>query len=355
LAEQALAEALRGHESTFSTEIEGQSVRIFTRPAVARGEIIGAVQVAQELNEIQRMRESQIWTLLLFLPIGLAIAAVGAQFLVRRSLGPVAQVTTAASQIGAGDLSQRLDVVGDDEMARLASTFNDMLGRLQRRFTADVSHELRTPLARLRLTTSNALEGQPSPEAMRQAVETADKSGQVMSRMVQQLLTLARADAGQLSWQPEVLDLRALTADTLGELVLPEKPSVELLAPEEPVYAFVDPDHATRILTNLVENAVRHTPRDGSIRVELASLGDNAVIKVADTGEGIRPEHLDKVWDRFYRADAARSSDTGGSGLGLSIVRSLVDANGGSVEIQSSFGKGTTVTVSLPSKPRKDS
>jgi heavy metal sensor kinase len=363
---QTLSAALHGQMQFADTQYQGEPIRVVSAPMRANGRVIGAVQVAQEVRNIDLLWRAQVGTLALFLPLAILAAAAGAYALTGRTLSPIRRLTRAASEISHSDLSRRLDVSGDDEIGELAATFNKMLARLetsfmeiegayakmaraydqQQRFTADAAHELRTPLTRLRLATSSALQEAESPEEMKRALQTADRAANSMTRLVQDLLMLAKADSGQLPLHLESVDLRVVVADAL-ENVCDGRP-IDSAFDERPLMISADAEHLQRVITNLTENACRHTPADRSIRVETVRAKDYAVVSIRDTGEGIAAEHLPRIFDRFYRADAARTRGDGGSGLGLAICKNLVEAHGGRIEIESSPGVGTTVRTIFP-------
>lgn len=365
--ERAAKLAFAGHDGFTEIDHDGVPVRVYTVPVRRSGHIVGALQVGHEIGEVQEMLAQQVKLLLIMLPFAAAGGAGGAVWLANRMLRPVTAVTRAAAGIGETDLSRRLEVQGDDEMAQLSRTFNGMLGRLgsafaerndaytrlekayqnARRFTADASHELRTPLARLRLTTSAALDNAETSEELRIALKKVDHQTVGMASLVDQLLTLSRADAGQLPMHRERLDLRVVVADAI-DTYSEEDPRILGTFPDGQVLVMADESHLKRVITNLVENARRHTAPDGRIAVTVKQVDGQAVIEVTDNGEGIGPEHLPQIFDRFYRVDASRRRKDGGSGLGLAIVRDLVEAHGGKVTAESALGKGTTFRVSLP-------
>lgn len=363
----ALTHALAGNATYSTVRYRGATIRVYSRPIVQGGQVMGAVQFARELTDLDLLWSAQLRTLAIVLPLAVVAAAAAAYFLTGRTLRPVGQMTRSAAAITSSqDLSRRLEVAGDDEMADLATTFNDMLARLQRsfsdlrgayanleraydqqqRFTADASHELRTPLTRLRLATSAALRPDVSKEEMHDALATADRAANAMSRLVQQLLTLARVDAGELGLQTEPVDLRVVVAEGLEQANLARE--VETAFAQEQLIVNVDPEQVRRVIINFVENAARHTPADRRIRVEALRHGEQAVICVKDAGEGIAAEHLPHLFERFYRADSARARKDGGSGLGLAICKNLIEAHGGRVEIESQLGIGTTVRAFFP-------
>jgi two-component system OmpR family sensor kinase len=351
--------AMRGQRVFSTIRVDGERLRVLSVPMTRRGEIVGVVQVARALGEFDRLEASQFRMLVTLLPLALLIAGLGALFLTERALRPVRDVTEAAARISAKDLSQRLAVKGHDELAQLASTFNGMIERLetafeqQRRFTADASHELRTPLTRIKLTTSEALDGEHTPEEYVAALRIADRAAETMQQLVEQLLLLARADGGQLRINPEPVEVEPLLAEAAELFRQPGGPRVEVAAPVSDLRVNGDPVWLASIVRNLVENAVRHTPADGTVTLSAEQRNGRSCIRVSDTGEGIAPEHLPHLTERFYRADAARArsgqGSKGGTGLGLAIVRTLVEAQQGSLELESEPGRGTTATVWLPS------
>ena len=352
----AVASALRGGSGFTDVLLDEVPLRVFTAPTTLGSGESGAVQVAAEVGDFSRFWAKQMETTAWFVPVALLVAGIGGLFLANRALRPIQQVTTLAAEIGATDLGKRLPVQGTDELATMAVTFNAMLARLdrslreteatlerQRQFTADASHELRTPLARIKLTSSVALATATEPDDLRQALTTVDEAADAVSRLVQQLLTLARADAGQLaagSCDAEAAVREALSAFQDARLQADLTPGVR---------AAISHDALARIVSNLVENALRYTPAHGSIHVRLASEAAQVTLEVRDTGEGIAPEHLPHVTKRFYRADAARSREDGGCGLGLAIVQALAEAAHGTLSVESQVGTGTTVRVVLPS------
>ncbi|HTQ08465.1 MAG TPA: HAMP domain-containing sensor histidine kinase [Fimbriimonadaceae bacterium] len=366
----ALRRALRGESVYSDGEFDNEPIRIFTTP-IRQGPNQGdVVQVARETSDLHHIWSAQLWTMLLFLPGAVLAAAAGAFFLTSRATRPLANLKRAANAISEQDLSQRLEIEGEDEFAELGETFNAMLHRLdksftdlrsayteleqaheaQKRFTADVSHELRTPLTRLRLATSTALSAGSTNEDRTKALKVADQAAESMSRLVQEMLVLARADSGQLKIRHEPIDLRSLAADVL-ESYAPDGTEMIADLQDSPVKVEGDPDHLQRVLTNLIDNSIRYTPKGGFVKVSVAAEPDWALVSVADSGVGIAAEHLPHLCERFYRVDHARARDDGGAGLGLAICKTIVEAHGGHITFESSPGKGTTVTIRLPRQP----
>lgn len=370
--------SLRG-DSLYSTiTVNGERVRVFSAPMRLPDGQEGVVQAAHPLGEQQRLADSQFRTLLLLIPLALLVAGGGGLFLTNRALRPVRDVTQAAAEIGAGDLSRRLKVTGKDELAELSVTFNGMIARLQetfgglehanaelaqaysrlerafeeqRRFTGDASHELRTPLTRIKGSTSLALCGPHDADSYREALEVADEAADTMARIVQDLLLLARSDAGQLPVRLSPISIEDVLHRSLAGLRDQPGAAIRLEIPPGNTRVLGDLDHLARLFSNLLENALRHTPRDGAITVSARPRGDVLEVTVRDTGEGIPPEHLPHVCERFYRVDQARTGGRGGTGLGLAICQSIVQAHGGTLTLRSRPGHGTAVTVTLPLAP----
>jgi two-component system, OmpR family, sensor kinase len=285
--------------------------------------------------------------------------------LIRAVLAPLRQMAATSRAIAAGDLAQRVgEPASHDELADLAAAFNDMVDRLasllasQRRFLADASHELRTPLTALAGGMEMLVLGadRADPAARARLLRLLQGETERMGRLVDDLMMLTRLDArGAAALSLAPVDLRALAGQVVEEsrLLAPEL-TVRLQAPPDAVTVLGDADRLHQVLLNLCTNARAHTPPGGTITVTVASAADSAPkekarLSVTDTGEGVPPDHLPHIWDRFYRADQARERQGGGGlGLGLAIVRAIVENHGGKVDITSTLGVGTTVTVVLP-------
>ncbi len=285
------------------------------------------------------------------------MAAVGGAFLTGRMILPVRDMTRAAGRIGAQDLSQRLPAAGHDEFSELAATFNGLLERLekafeqQRRFTADASHELRTPLTAILANTSLTLAGPATLAESTQALQATQRAATRMNRIVQDLLGLARSDAGQVEMDLEPIPIRPLLEAAVEALAGSNHAPVHFDVPPEPLFIVGD-DHAlTRLFTNLLDNAARHTSPSGRITVTASRESSLVNVTVADTGEGIPPEHLPHVCERFYRVDPARARAGGGTGLGLAISQSIIEAHGGTLSLESQVAVGTRVCVTLSVAP----
>ena len=333
---------------------------------------IGAVIVGERLNTMQETLNSLRQVLMVASGLGILLAMAGGWMMAGRALRPVDQVTAAAARIASGDgtsssLAARLPVPpADDELARLSSTFNAMLDRLQasfraqERFVADASHELRTPLTAIRgnvdVLSRQTRNGSRSlmPADLEPALDDIRIESDRMRRLLDDLLLLARSDAGEGGQQFPItreagVRLDAIARDavrTAGSLTHGQL--LELEAPR-PVLIDGDPDRLRQLIMILLDNAIRHTPAGGHVRVAVASGADGTVrVAVRDDGEGITPEHLPHVFERFYRADGARGRASGGTGLGLAIARAICRAHGGEIDVKSNPGQGSTFIATLP-------
>jgi signal transduction histidine kinase len=355
--QQAYARSLAGRTVYSTIEVRGTPMRILSIPIERRGQFEEVLQLAYPLDGVLREIDALTNTLLALVPVGLLAAGLGGAFLTGRALRPVREIAGTAARLGASDLSERLPVTGRDEFSELSSSINAMLARLetaferQRRFTADASHELRTPLSIVKANTSLALEHPWPEERYREFLAAIDTAAGRQSRIVEELLFLARADAGKLAGDVGPVCLIEVLEEAVEAVSRPGQPSVRLEPIDPALMVSGSGSELTRLFTNLLENAVRHTPPEGSVTVSAAADATSVTVTVADSGEGIAPEHLPYLGERFYRVDAARAADTGGTGLGLAICRSITEAHGGRMTIESQLGKGTAVRVRLPLCP----
>lgn len=284
-------------------------------------------------------------------------AALTALLLGRRVVRPISALTVASRRLGSGDLANRVPVTGHDEIADLAREFNRMAASLadseerQRRLIADVAHELRTPLANLRGYLEGLADGvlRPDPELFASLHEEA----LLQQRIVDDLQDLALAEAGALAYHRTAVDLTELVeVCRTAHAAVAEAAGVVLTAVASgPAGVVADPDRLRQVLGNLIRNAVAATPPGGRVTLSVGVIDDRAIVQVRDTGRGVAPEDLPHLFDRLWRADRARGGadrSRGGSGLGLAIARQIVTDHGGTIDVTSTVGVGTTVTVSLP-------
>jgi heavy metal sensor kinase len=375
---KALKNATEGY-GTFETVVNGGEypLRVFTFPIVVRGQMVNVLQVGMSLEGLHRERQNFLWALATLTPLALILAGGGGWLLANRVLRPVDRMTQAARRIEAERLTERLEgAETDDELGRLAHTLNEMLARLEagfaqvRRFSADASHELRTPLTILKGEIEVALRSAREPAEYQRVLESAHEEVERMARLVDDLLMLSRADAGALRWDKEPVELDRLVEDVAkrGEILARARGVQVSIHTLEPLIAHGDEQRLRQLLLNLVDNAVKYTLASGRVtlslrRAEEAFSGSPtpspdavpdrppsgwAEIAVTDTGVGIPPDALPRIFDRFYRVDGARSREAGGTGLGLCIAKTIAEAHAGRIEVASTPGAGSTFTVRLP-------
>lgn len=349
-----LAEA-RARSSSFVTT---NGLRIAVVPLSANQDL-GFATVAEPLSVIEAGLRTLRRYFFAGVPIVLLLASAGGYFLARKSLSPIASMDRQTQRISAENLSARLDVNNPrDELGRLALTINDVLGRLenafkeQQRFIADASHELRTPLAVLRGETEVALTRTRTVEEYQDSLLLIKDEAERLSRIVEDLFILARQpiDTG-VSLVTEPVSLNDAVRDCVRAaqvLAVQKGVRLETETSVESIVLNGDEELIKRMLLNLLENAVKFTPKDGEIGIRLSRQNGSAHIVVRDTGIGIPQADQLRVFDRFFRVDKARSRAFGGAGLGLSIVAWIVEAHRGTIKVVSTPGKGTKFTVELP-------
>lgn len=291
-------------------------------------------------------------------PALLVVASLGGYWMSHRALAPVDEITQAARGIGAQDLARRLTVhKTGDELERLADTLNEMLVRLdgafQRvtRFTADASHELRSPVAVMRASAELALRKSRSEEEYREALAQILREAEKVSHLIDQLLVLARADSGSAVLPMNPTDLRETVhsaCNQLGHMAESKGLALSEQLPDRNLVVNGDALSLERLFLILLDNAVKYTPTGGKIDVRLSTDNGSAIAEVRDTGIGIASEDIPHIFDRFYRADRARSREFGGAGLGLAIGRWIAEAHGGEIRLESEPAKGSIFQVRLP-------
>lgn len=358
---EARAAALLGDARVVSVTVDGMRVRASVS-SVRRLGRRHVLVVAESLQEVEASARRVRALLLLAGPVALAATALVGWWLARKALLPVARMTAEAAAIEIDRLHERIAVPrAADELGRLAVTLNAMLDRLEsgvrekRRLVADASHELRTPLAVMRAELDVSLRGDALPDEAREVLESAREEVDSMSRTVDNLLTLAQVDEGRLSILRTRVDLVAAGEAAL----LPLRPlaadkEIRLEVDGEPCEAQADPQRLHQALTNLIENAIKFSPRGGEVRVSVWSSDSEVGVTVADDGPGIPEDARARVFDRFYRVDSARGRGAGGSGLGLSICREIARAHGGRVWIEGRKGGGSAFSLALPRSGRLD-
>lgn len=346
-----------GYTTQTGTET-GEQWRVYSQPVLDSEEnIIGWVQAAQSLRAADDAADNLRDQLFLGIPVLSLFAGFGGYFLANRALRPIQQITNAAQEITAQDLSSRLAYQGAmDEVGLLARTFDEMLERLQasfereRRFTEDAAHELRTPLTVLKGQLEVTSNRRRSPAEYEKKLQELSAQVERLIRLSNGLLFLARSDQHQLSFVPANTNLRELLEVLIEQfqpLARQKKLRTKIDVPEA-LDVYGDSDHLIRLFLNLLENALKYAPVSGAITVTGLKKPTATQILIHNTGPGISEAHLQHLFERFYRVDADRSSQTGGSGLGLAIAREIVRLHGGEIAISSEPGEGVTVEVRLP-------
>jgi two-component system OmpR family sensor kinase len=361
--EAMLAVTMDGRTDRRTMQLGGTRLRVFSAPITVSDEVQGIVQVGTSLVQVDQTQGQLLGILVGGGSVAILVSAGLGVLLARAALRPIDHITQAALAISrAEDLSRRLEGSGPaDEVGRLAATFNEMLARLetlfrtQRRFLADVSHELRTPLTTVQGNVDLLCRGAADDlETQRETLAIIEGEVARMSRLVADLLLLARADAGiHLDTQPVELD--TLLLEVYRQARIMSRGVDVRLGHEDQAVVLGDPDRLRQLLLNLVDNALKYTPPDGQVQLSLYNDDEWVRIVVSDTGIGIPhedlqagPSGLPLIFERFYRADPARSREEGGTGLGLSIAQWIAQAHGGQITVQSEMGEGSTFTVRLP-------
>lgn len=356
----SIAQPLKGTAwwGTISTH-NGQMVRMYSAPLSSHGTIYGVVQVGQSLTSLSGTLRSIVLELLVIGPFVLLLSALGSYWLAGRAFAPIHRLTQTARHIEASDLHRRVPVPHTkDEVQGLALTFNEMIQRLdeaftrQRRFVADASHELRTPVAAIRSMTDVMLARQTpiTPAEYETVLRDVNAEAERLGSLISDMLALARADEGQMQLEREAVRLDTLAADvvaTIEPLASERDIALEVQAPAA-VTVPGDEARLIQVIMNLIDNAITYTNPGGKITVSVESKQGKACLIVRDTGIGIAEKHLEHIFERFYRADPARSRNAGGTGLGLSIVEWVIQALGGTISVTSQLGEGTAFTVLLP-------
>ncbi len=363
LTHEFISEAIAGSSSFDTTQTaEGERVRFLVVPINLS--ILGpppgiqpaALVIARSTRQIDQALAGLARTLIIIVPLALALAAGGGIFLARRALKPVEKIAQTAREIGEGDLSQRINVNTKDELGRLAATLNEMIGRLekafqrQKQFTSDASHELRAPLAVIEAESTLALQQERPSSDYQRSLEIISQESRQMSSLVDQLLTLARADAGKEQWNFAEVDLAKLISNLSidVEVLCQEKGLSFQLGQTQDLVVKGDEARLRELFMNLLDNAIRYTPAPGTVSISFRREGQMAVIAITDTGIGIPAEDMPFIFERFYRVNKSRSRAEGGTGLGLAISRHIAEAHRGKIEAESRVGAGSIFSVWLP-------
>jgi heavy metal sensor kinase len=321
------------------------------------------VESGAPYNQIEVVLHGLLLTLAIYMPFIVSLAVAGGYWLMRRSLQPVDEITRRAEGITSTNLGERLPVIRTgDELERLSVSLNRMIERLDdafqhiNRFSADASHELRTPLTILQLELEGISQNHLSDGSLGDQIGSALEETHRMSRIVESLLAISRLDAGEARMDKTRMDLGELAASTGNEMVLlAEEKSIRLRIRATPgVQVEGDRTRLQQVIVNLIDNAIKYTQEGGDVEISVSGEGNTAVLEVSDNGPGIPAQALPHVFERFYRADKARSRASGGAGLGLSIVKAICTAHNAEVKVSSQEGRGASFRVELPLHIRAD-
>ncbi len=335
-------------------------LRVISVPIMYQGNLLYIVQVGTSMETVGETLHRFLILLVIAIPIALAVSLAGGWFLAGRALRPVDEITLAAQRIAAGDLTQRLGMpTAQDEIGRLAATFNNMIGRLDasfrqiRQFTSDASHELRTPLTVMKGETDLILRRPRPVEDYKSVLESNLEEIDRMTRIVDELLFLSRADMGEVKMEALPVALETLVEDVHRQArVLGHDRNIEVvLGTVTPVVVQGDELRLRELLLNLVENAMKYSHPGGKVAISLLQERQEARLSITDHGIGIAPADHKKIFHRFFRSDVARAHTKKGTGLGLAICAWIADLHKGRVEVQSELGQGSTFTVVLPLAP----
>jgi heavy metal sensor kinase len=358
---RALKNASQGSITFETTKAFGKyPLRMVTVPVIQGRRVINIVQVATSLEEVEEALKTLLLILWITVPSALGFASLGGLFLANKALKPVDEITKTARMITSSSLNQRIKLKKTkDEIGRLAETFNDMISRLGRsfkqirQFSADASHELRTPLTILKGEIEVGLRRRRRPEEYRKILDSNLEEVNHMTQIVDDLLFLSKADMGEIHLKKNRINLTGLISEvgTQVKVIAMAKNIRVHISNDSGVAVIGDRLRLRELLLNLVDNGVKYTPEGGEMRISVERDDGRVKLCVLDNGIGIAPEDQPHIFDRFFRVDKARSREAGGSGLGLSICKWIVEAHGGEISVESGVGKGSIFTVTLPLAP----
>ena len=364
---------------TFETNrsIANTPLRILTFPVVENNHVTKIVQIASSLEEVEDALNTLFIILIITVPLALMVASLGGQFLAHKALKPVDDITQTARMITSQNLNQRIiPPKVKDEISRLIETFNGMISRLDqsfrqiKQFSSDASHELKTPLTILKGEVEVMLRKERTQQEYQQTLKSNLEEINRMSQIVEDLLLLSRADTGQIELNKGDINLAEILSQVVAQMdMLARSKGLDLSASNNhrDIHIFGDALRIREMLINLIENGIKYTEEGGSVHISLQKEFPPAgryrsdrserekerfvKIIVSDTGIGISREDQEKIFNRFFRVDKARSREQGGSGLGLSICKWIVEAHQGEIEVESELGKGSSFIVKLPPHP----
>jgi heavy metal sensor kinase len=352
-------------------------LRIITFPVVDNNHVSKIVQIASSLEEVEDALNTLLIILIITVPLALMVAILGGQFLAHKALKPVDNITQTARMITSQNLNKRIDPPKvKDEISRLIETFNEMISRLDqsfrqiKQFSSDASHELKTPLTILKGEVEVMLRKERTPQEYQQTLKSNLEEVNRMSQIVEDLLLLSKADIGEIRLNKENIDLTEILNEVVAQMdMLARSRRVHLFTSNhhQEIHIFGDALRMRELFINLIENGIKYTEEGGSIHITLqkeypppvrnpSDWGEGerekfVKIIVSDTGIGVAKEDQERIFSRFFRVDKARSREQGGSGLGLSICKWIVEAHQGEIKVESELGKGSSFIVKLPLSP----
>ena len=360
LMKEEIVSALKGVDTVTTTENENiGSIVEGAVTILSDSEVKGAVYISETAQATEDFIADISWILIVISAVVCLLVGVLSWVMADIIIGPIEKLTKFVSDFDLGHLDQRIEITGKDEISELGQTFNSMADRLsqmedkRRLFVSNASHELKTPLSSIKLLSESILSMQTEEDSYISEFMT-DINGEVdrLARIVDRLLTLTKLDAGT-----DALEVKLVSVNTLLERINRSlKPQADIknivmaVIDHEEVYAELDLSKMWQVVYNITDNAIKYTPAGGVVKTTLTSEGDFCRIEISDNGIGIPKDHLDKVFDRFYRVDKARSSESGGTGLGLSIVKDMVELHKGKILVDSKEGEGTVFILLLPKK-----
>jgi heavy metal sensor kinase len=352
-------------------------LRIITFPVVDNNHVSKIVQIASSLEEVEDALNTLLIILIITVPLALMVAILGGQFLAHKALKPVDNITQTARMITSQNLNERIDPPKvKDEISRLIETFNEMISRLDqsfrqiKQFSSDASHELKTPLTILKGEVEVMLRKERTPQEYQQTLKSNLEEVNRMSQIVEDLLLLSKADIGEIRLNKEDINLTEILTEVVAQMdMLARSRRLHLFTSNhhQEIHIFGDALRMRELFINLIENGIKYTEEGGSIHITLqkeyppsvrnpsdwgeGERGKFVKIIVSDTGIGIAKEDQERIFNRFFRVDKARSREQGGSGLGLSICKWIVEAHQGEIKVESELGKGSSFIVNLPLSP----
>lgn len=348
--------ALKGEAVYETMENVNPRLRMLTLPILENKKVTSIVQVGSSLADFDETMRKLLIIMFISIPTSISVTIIVGYFMAKKSLRPVGQIRRAAVKISSSNLDERIDVKGrKDELSRLAETFNEMISRLKdafqrvNQFSIDVSHELKTPLTILKGETEVALRKERANEEYKKLLESNLEEIDRMSRIIDDLLLLSKADSKDMKLNVENISLRDLLADVCMNMkVVATNKGIDLAVDELTDVRFIgDELKLRRMLLNIIDNGIKYTQKGGVVTVSSSTDNGYAYITVKDNGVGISKDDLKYIFDRFYRADRSRKRESG-SGLGLSISKWIAEAHKGTIEVESQLSAGSQFSIKLP-------